>query len=152
MSITRDMVATYRNPGQVFTRLSAMGQREDRALFWLIAGCGLTFVGQWPKISREAFLNGQDFTESLTGPLMAWVFFAPLLFYILSGVLHLIARVFGGKGKSYGALACAVLGVLCLGAAALAVWPDRRARARKRCCCRRCAVGCGFFLVSSFGP
>ncbi|MCT4577395.1 YIP1 family protein [Donghicola sp.] len=103
MSITRDMVATYRNPGQVFTRLSAMGQREDRALFWLIAACGLTFVGQWPKISREAFLNGQDFTESLTGPLMAWVFFAPLLFYILAGLLHLVVRIVGGKGKSYGA-------------------------------------------------
>lgn len=103
MSVTQDMVATYRRPGQVFTRLSSMGQREDRALFWLIAGCGLTFVGQWPRISREAVTTGQDFTEAMTGPLMAWVFFAPLIFYMLAGVLHLIARIVGGKGKSYGA-------------------------------------------------
>lgn len=103
MSITRDMVATYRTPKQVFTRLSSMGQREDRALFWLIAACGLTFVGQWPKISRDAFLSGQDFTEALTGPLMAWVFFAPLLFYILAGLMHLVVRIVGGTGSSYGA-------------------------------------------------
>lgn len=103
MAVTRDIVATYRNPGQVFARLSSMGVREDRALFWLIAGCGLAFVSQWPRVAREAAATGADLTEAMTGALMAWVFFAPLLFYILAFVLHIIMKVLGRKAGGFAA-------------------------------------------------
>ena len=44
MSALTDIAATYRGPGGVLRRLLARGQREDRALAILMAGCALVFV------------------------------------------------------------------------------------------------------------
>ena len=103
MPVTADITATYRGPGRVIGRLLQAGRREDRALAILMAFCVLMFVAQMPRLSREAHLSGQELNMMLGGALMAWVFLAPLLLYIVAAVSHLLAKAFGGKGDWYGA-------------------------------------------------
>jgi len=103
MAVTRDIAATYRGPGAVMRRLIGMGQREDRALAILMAGCVVMFVAQWPRLAREAYLTGQELNPLLGGALLAWAFMAPLILYAVALISHWIARVFGGRGTGFGA-------------------------------------------------
>ncbi|WP_306114405.1 MULTISPECIES: YIP1 family protein [unclassified Roseovarius] len=103
MPVAADIVATYRGPRRVMRRLLEMGAREDRALAVLMAGCVVVFIGQWPRLAREAHLTGQELNPLLGGALMAWIFIAPLLFYAVSFTSHLIARAMGGQGTGFGA-------------------------------------------------
>jgi hypothetical protein len=57
MSVSRDIVATWRRPRRVMRSLLAQGRREDRAIMFLMLACGIIFVSQWPVISREAALT-----------------------------------------------------------------------------------------------
>ncbi|UWQ80947.1 YIP1 family protein [Leisingera sp. S132] len=101
MSVTTDIPATYKGPRKVFARLLSMGAREDRLLVFLLAGCVLTFVAQMPKLAREAHLTGQELNMLLGGSLLALVFIAPLLLYVLALVAHWIALAMGGHGDAY---------------------------------------------------
>ncbi|WP_370286014.1 YIP1 family protein [Pseudooceanicola nanhaiensis] len=103
MSALTDIAATYRGPGGVLRRLLARGQREDRVLAILMAGCALVFVAQWPRLAREAHLKGQDLNPLLGASLLGWIIIMPLVLYLLAGVAHIIARVLGGRGSFYGA-------------------------------------------------
>ncbi|MDX1780021.1 MAG: YIP1 family protein [Thalassovita sp.] len=103
MSVTRDIVATYKGPGRVVARMVARGQREDRALIILMVGCIMVFVAQWPRLARQAYLTGEELNMLLGGTLLAWLFIMPLLLYVMALVTHLGARLFGGKGTGYGA-------------------------------------------------
>ncbi len=103
MAITQDITATYRGPGTVLRRLLDRGRREDRALAILMAGCLLVFVSQWPALARQAHFEGRDLNPLLGGALLAWVMIAPLIFYALAGLSHLLARLLGGQGSFYGA-------------------------------------------------
>lgn len=103
MPVTADITATYVRPARVMRRLLAMGQREDRALIFLMVACVIVFIGQMPRLSREAHLTGQDLNMLLGGALLGWLFLAPLFFYALAAVSHLIARLLGGQGDWYGA-------------------------------------------------
>ncbi|THD74900.1 YIP1 family protein [Thalassobius vesicularis] len=104
MAVTRDIVATYRGPGRVVARLLAMGQREDRALAILMAGCVVVFVAQWPRLAREAHLNPEIELNMLLGAtLLAWVMIAPLILYVLALVSHLVAKALRGRGTGFGA-------------------------------------------------
>jgi len=103
MVVTSDIAATYRGPGRVVRRLREMGQREDRALAFLMAGCVLVFIAQMPRLAREAHETGQELNMLMGASLLAWVIFAPILFYVIAALSHLVARVAGGKGDWYGA-------------------------------------------------
>lgn len=104
MAVTRNITATYRSPGRVVTGLLAVGQREDRALAYLMAGCVLMFVGQLPSLARQAHLKGEDLQMMMGGALMGWVFLAPLVLYGVSALSHITARlIFRGRGTFYGA-------------------------------------------------
>ncbi|TDE35278.1 YIP1 family protein [Antarcticimicrobium sediminis] len=103
MAVIRDIVATYWGPGKVLRRLLGIGQREDRALAILMAGCAMVFVAQLPRLAREAHLTGQELNMLLGASLLAWVIIAPLLFYGIAALTHLFARALGGKGDWYGA-------------------------------------------------
>lgn len=103
MAVTRNITATYRGPGRVVTGLLALGQREDRALAYLMAGCFLVFIAQMPRLAREAHLNGEDLNMSLGATLMAWVFIMPLVLYVIAALSHLIAKMFKGRGTPFGA-------------------------------------------------
>lgn len=103
MAVTTDIAATYRRPGRVIGRLLGMGQREDRALIILMVACVLVFFAQMPRLSRQAHLEGREFDMLMGGALMGWIFLAPLIFYALAALSHLLARLLGGQGSWYGA-------------------------------------------------
>lgn len=103
MSATRDIVATYRRPGAVLRGLLGQGPREDRALIFLVIGCLLVFVAQTPRLAREAFETEQDLGMLMGASLMAWLFIAPLLLYLLAGLTGVIGRVAGAGISAYGA-------------------------------------------------
>lgn len=103
MPFTQDIAATYRGPGKVVRRLVNAGQREDRALAILMGACAILFIARWPALARQAHLEGLELNMLLGGTLMATVFLAPLLFYALAFVAHLIARAIGGQGPSFNA-------------------------------------------------
>lgn len=103
MALTTDILASYRRPGEVVRRRAAGPVREDRALITVMVACGLIFVAQWPRLSREAFLTGEDFDVLLGGALLGWLFLMPLILYGLAALSHLVARLLGGRGTWFGA-------------------------------------------------
>ena len=95
MALTTDILASYRRPRSVLRRLLG-DRREARILVYLMLGCWLIFIAQWPRLARESFLDpsvSQD--DRMAGALLGWIFFAPLGFYAIAGVLWLIMRLFG---------------------------------------------------------
>ncbi len=103
MSLSQNIVATYRGPGRVLRHLLELGPREDRALAYLMGACGLFFLAQLPRLARQAHLQDQDLNMLMGGTLMAWVFIAPLLFYGIAYLAFWIGRLLGGQGSAYGA-------------------------------------------------
>lgn len=101
MAVTADIVATYRGPRRVFARLLTMGQREDRLLAILMAGCALMFISRMPSLAREAHLTGQEQNMLLSNALFGIIFVAPLAMYSLALVAHLVARALRGQAESY---------------------------------------------------
>ena len=105
MSIVADIAATYRRPAAILRRRLQAGQREDRALAVLMAGCALLFVAQWPRLAREAHLGDTPLDALVGGAFLALLFLLPLLLYGIAALSHLIARLLGGRGTFYGARA-----------------------------------------------
>jgi len=101
MPATLDIVAMYRGPRPVVRRILDQGPREDRALIFLMIACLIFFVASTPRLAREAFLSGAELNMTLGGSLMAWLFVAPLILYVLAGITHVIARALGGQGSAY---------------------------------------------------
>ena len=103
MSVSGDIIATYRGPAAVVRRLLAAGPREDRALALVLAACALAFVAQLPGLAREAHLTGAELAPLMGSRLLGTVFLAPLFLYALAGLTHLVARLLGGQGAFWGA-------------------------------------------------
>lgn len=126
MPVVPDILSSYRRPRAVIARKLAEGVREDRALVTVMGACALIFVAQWPAVSREAHLaliqaeaNGTPLDQvptlqALMGSrLFALVFVAPLIFYGIAAISHLVARMFGGKGSPYAARLALFWALLC---------------------------------------
>lgn len=104
MAVTLDILKGWRSPRALIRVKLGQGIREDRALAVLMGACLLFFVAQWPRLSREAFLHPEvPLDARMGGALMGWVFIAPLFFYALGAVSHLVARLFGGRGTWFSA-------------------------------------------------
>ncbi|MEM8693149.1 MAG: YIP1 family protein [Pseudomonadota bacterium] len=103
MAITRDIAATYRGPRRVVEDLLTLGKREDRALAYLMGACLLFFIARMPALARQAHETGQELDMLMGGTLLAWLFIAPLILYLIAGLVRLVARLLGGKGTAYGA-------------------------------------------------
>lgn len=104
MSVTTDIARTYRAPAAVIRRRVAGPPNEARALVLLMAGCLLMFLGRLPAIGRQAHFDPSVSQDTLMGgALLGWIFMAPLLFYILAALSHLVARPFGGQARWYDA-------------------------------------------------
>lgn len=101
MSVISDMLSSYAGPHKVVARHLAVGQREDRALAILMAGCILLFVSSWPYNARVAHLEGQDIGPIMGGSLFGLLFIAPLFFYALSTGVGLLLRALGWKGTTW---------------------------------------------------
>ena len=103
MSVTSDIVESWRRPRVVVRRLLERGGTEAFVLTFLLIFLLLAFVARAPVLARDAFLDPSD-------PLPQLLFAAALgllatlpIWYLLAAVSHLIARAFGGKGSNYGA-------------------------------------------------
>lgn len=102
MSVTRDIVDSYRAPRRVLRRLMDGPENEARALIYLVLGCGLIFIAQWPRLSREAFFDPSIPLEArIGGALLGWIFIAPLALYLIAGTTHLVASIFRLKSTGY---------------------------------------------------
>ncbi len=99
MSVTNDMVAAYRRPGKVMERQLQSGAGEDRALIYVMASCVIVFISNLPMIARESFINQVDMDLPLGASGLAWLFFWPLIFYILAAALGLVLRIFRCKAS-----------------------------------------------------
>ncbi len=104
MGVAADIAASWRRPKAVMEKHLAMGQREDRALMFLMLACFLIFIAQWPVLSRQAHLDPSvPLQARIGGALMGWLFWAPLLAYALAALTRLVAKLFGGQGSWYSA-------------------------------------------------
>ncbi|HID67735.1 MAG TPA: YIP1 family protein [Roseibacterium sp.] len=103
MSVSTDLIATWRRPRAIMRKLLAMGKRKDRALAFLIGACLLIFVAQLPLLARSNTLTPDEvpFQAELAATFFAWLLVWPLLFYGIGSVTHLAARLFGGRGTFY---------------------------------------------------
>ena len=104
MSVSLDILRSWRHPRRIVARLLGEGVREDRALVFLMTGCALIFLAQWPRLMREAAaMPDPGFQARVGGALWGWLFLMPLAAYALAALSHLIARALGGRGSWYGA-------------------------------------------------
>ncbi|ROU04107.1 YIP1 family protein [Histidinibacterium lentulum] len=108
MAVTTDIARTWRGPRRVMRDLLAKGEREDRAIVYLMAACVLLFMARWPVLVRAAEgiepLPGQDgasLTQLLTYGFFATVMILPLMLYGIGALAHLAARALGGRGTFY---------------------------------------------------
>ena len=99
MAVSGEIVRSWRGPGAAVRRQLAAGIGEARALACLTAACFLIFVAQWPRLSREAHLSPEvPLDARIAAAAFALIFVAPLFFYGLAALSHLLARAFGGQG------------------------------------------------------
>ena len=102
MSVALDILRTYRAPRTVAALRVGETEREDRALATLLAACVLMFVAQLPRLAREAHLDESvPFDGLLAGTLFGWILLAPLFFYVLSWLTHLVMRLLGRNSTGY---------------------------------------------------
>ncbi|WP_368373102.1 YIP1 family protein [Rubellimicrobium arenae] len=90
-------------PRAVIREHLARGENEARALAFLMIGCILVFVSQWPRLARTAQLEGDEFPRLAAYALLGWLMIWPLVFYALAGVVHTVSRLTGGQGTAFGA-------------------------------------------------
>jgi Yip1 domain len=103
MTVTTDLVATWRSPRAAVRRHLARGVSEPFAFTLLLVFLILAFVGQWPAAAREAFLaNEPSAAPRILGRGLAVLATIPL-WYGIAALSRLAARAFGGKGTWYGA-------------------------------------------------
>ena len=103
MPVTTDIARTWRGPGAVMRDHLARGRNEPRVLAFLMGACVVMFVARWPALAREAHLEDKNLDMLMGGALMGLIFVAPLLFYGLAFLLHLVNRATGGQGSAYAA-------------------------------------------------
>jgi hypothetical protein len=102
VSIALDILRTYRSPREVLRRRTGSSQREDRALAMLMGGCAVMFISQWPRLARESHIDETvGFDARLAGALFGWLLMAPLFFYGLAWISHLVLTLIGKASTGY---------------------------------------------------
>lgn len=101
MSTTTNILRTYRSPGTVVREFKTRGVDEFLLITWLVFACILFFIARLPALAREAhFSDGEvPFSALALGTFFGTIFLAPMLFFALAGLSHMIARLFGGRGE-----------------------------------------------------
>jgi len=121
MSVTAEILATWRDPAGPVRRLVANGPREDRALVILIGACILLYVARLPMLARQARLDPTVPLDASMGiTLFVMLFVMPLLAYALAFLIHLIVRALGRTGTASGARMVLFWAFLAITPAALA--------------------------------
>ncbi len=94
MSLTRNILHSYRTPRAVLRDLVLGDLREPQVLFFAILSCALIFVAQWPALQRATLLDPSvTFEQRMGGALFATGFLLPLVLYGVAGLLQLGLRL-----------------------------------------------------------
>jgi Yip1 domain len=131
MAVTSDISRSWRHPRAVMRQMLGQGPDEGRALFILMGSCLLIFVSQCPRLARAAQQDPSVPMDARMGvTLFALIFMAPLIFYGIAAVSHLVARALGGRGSWFSArlalfwaLLCSIPAMLVQGLAAGLIGP-----------------------------
>jgi hypothetical protein len=103
MSVSSDIVESWRRPRTVVRRHMNRGRSEPFAFSLLVTFLLLAFVAQWPGASRAAFEAGnQPVSPRLLAIGLGLLATIPL-WYGLAAVSRLVAKLCGGRGSWYGA-------------------------------------------------
>ena len=94
MSLVTNISKTYYKPIQTYSKMFAAGASEKENLAYLVGGCVISFVAQWPAQSRQAFINQQPVNELMGAILLSNLFLLPLIFYLASAVIFIFAKIF----------------------------------------------------------
>jgi hypothetical protein len=121
--LVADLVRAYPDPRASMARQMREGLSESRALFYLMAACGVFFVASVPAAIRTA--RGIDADEPVSAAigahLFAFLFLAPVLLYAVALVVHVAPPLSGGRGPALAARAALFWSLLLLAPAALAI-------------------------------
>jgi hypothetical protein len=94
MSLTRNILRSYRVPRDVLRDLLRGDLREPQVLFFGTLACGMIFVAQWPGLQRATMLDpSTTFEQRMGAVLFATMFLLPLVLYGVAGLLQLGLRV-----------------------------------------------------------
>ena len=116
MTVTAEILATYRDPAGPVRRLMASGPREDRSLAMLLAASVLMFVARTPYLARASHLDPSVPLNARLGiTLFVMLFVLPLVAYALAFVVHLVLRGLGGQGQSSDARVALFWALLAIG-------------------------------------
>lgn len=96
MSVTRDILACYRRPREVFER--RMVGDEGLALTYVLVAGIMVFISQFPVWSRQAELQPElgNFLSLVYSGFVIFVFALPLIFYAVAAVLWVPLRLTAG--------------------------------------------------------
>ena len=97
MSVVVKISKTYRRPIRTYSNLFASGPSEKQNLAYLMGACLLYFISSWPFQARKAFEDQIPLEGLISGTLISALFVAPLGFYLISIVFHLLAKALGSK-------------------------------------------------------
>lgn len=99
MSLIGDIAAAYRHPTAVVAAQDARGVTEPQTLvFGLLFGF-LSFVAQLPGLSVVAKTTGASLAGLAAASFAAFIFFMPLMLYLLAALAHAIVKPFGGAAS-----------------------------------------------------
>jgi hypothetical protein len=121
--LVADLARAYPDPRAAMARQMREGLSEARALFYLMAACGIFFVASVPAAIRTA--QGIDADEPVSAAigahLFGFLFLAPVLLYVGALVVHSAARLTGGRGSALATRTATFWSLLMLAPVALAI-------------------------------
>jgi hypothetical protein len=115
MTVSTDLLSTWRSPRAALRRHLARGVSEPFAFSLLLVFLVLAFVGQWPLAAREAYLAGDGSAlPRILAQALAVLATIPL-WYGLAALSRLAARAMGGQGSWFGARVALFWALACVG-------------------------------------
>lgn len=104
MSITDDIMATYRGPGRVIERFMRQGRNEVRALLFVLIGGLLVFIASAPFQAREAQIDPDGpLAVRLYWSAFLWIFLLPLMMYGFAAVVWMMSKLARKRITGYAA-------------------------------------------------
>lgn len=96
MSLTLNVMRSYREPDRVVRGLAQGDLREPQVMFFALLACALIFVAQWPGLSRAATIDPSvTFEQRMGGAMFGIMFLLPLILYGCAALLKLGLRLAG---------------------------------------------------------
>lgn len=103
MSVTSDIIESWRRPRKVVRRHLARGRSEAFAFSLLFVGLLIAFIAQYPSVVQVVQQNPEvPLSAQLLGRALGILAMIPV-FYAAAAATRLIGMAVGGRGSWYGA-------------------------------------------------